>query len=178
MKCFVCNIGALRVQSAFVETNVRGESFRVQVDAEVCDHCGETVLTGAQADAYSIASADAYRRAHGLLTTAELKAARHRLGLSQRAFAERLGVGVNSIKRWEAGAIQDESSDRLIRLCTDVEAARTNLRELESALSTESRLGPVSITVQSETQSDWAGFDPLTGGGPASGQSPDCSYAA
>ncbi|MCL4796906.1 MAG: type II toxin-antitoxin system MqsA family antitoxin [Bryobacteraceae bacterium] len=178
MKCFVCGIGTMRVQSAIVEANVRGESFRVQVEAEVCDHCGETVLTDAQADAYSIASADAYRRAHGLLTTDEFKAARKRLGLSQRAFACRLGVGVNSVKRWEAGAIQDESSDRLIRLCTDVEAARTNLRELESALPIESRLGPVPVTVQAETRSDWAGFSPLTGSGPASGRSPDCSYAA
>jgi putative zinc finger/helix-turn-helix YgiT family protein len=135
MKCFVCGTGTLRVQPAAVDANVRGESFRVEVVAEVCDHCGEVVMDDAQADAYSIASADAYRRAHGLLTTHELKAARKRLGLSQRAFAARLGVGVNSVKRWEGGAIQDESSDRLIRLCTDVEAARTNLRELESALS-------------------------------------------
>lgn len=178
MKCFVCETGRLRVQSAFVEANVRGESFRVQVEAEVCDHCGETVLTDAQADAYSVASADAYRRAHGLLTTDKLKAARKRLGLSQRAFACRLGVGVNSVKRWEAGAIQDESSDRLIRLCTDVEAARANLRGLESALSIESRLGPVPVTVQPETRSDWAGFGPLSVSGPASGQPPGCSYAA
>lgn len=178
MKCFVCETGSLRVQFAFVEANVRGESFRVQVEAEVCDHCGETVLNDAQADAYAIASADAYRRAHGLLTTDEFKAARKRLGLSQRAFACRLGVGVNSVKRWEAGAIQDESSDRLIRLCTDLEAARTNLRELESVLSIEGRLGPVPIAVHTETQSDWAGFNGLTESGPAPGQSPDCSYAA
>lgn len=135
MKCFVCEVGTLRVRPAVVNAQVRGETFPVEIEAEVCNHCGEVVMDDIQADAYALASADAYRRAHGLLTTAELKAARQRLGLSQRTFAERLGVGVNSVKRWEAGAIQDPSSDRLIRLSTGLETARAHLRQLESTLA-------------------------------------------
>lgn len=38
------------------------------------------------------------------MTSAELLAARHRLGLSQAALAERLGVGMMAVSRWERGA--------------------------------------------------------------------------
>ncbi len=132
MKCFSCGKGAMKVQTASIETVVRGEKYMVEVEAEVCNRCGEVLFDDAQADAYTIAGSGAYRRAHGLLTTTEIKAARSRLGLTQEQFAERLKVGIASVKRWELGAIQDESSDRLIRLCTDVDEARLNLRELEA----------------------------------------------
>jgi transcriptional regulator with XRE-family HTH domain len=70
--------------------------------------------------------------AHGLLTTSEIKAARKRLRLTQQQFADRLKAGIASVKRWELGAIQDESSDLLIRLSTDLGAARRNVRELNA----------------------------------------------
>ncbi len=134
MKCFSCGKGTMKVQTADIEAHVRGEIYTVRVEAEVCSRCGEVLLDDKQADAYTIAGSDAYRIAHGLLTTSHIKAARERLGLSQVAFAERLRVGAASVKRWEAGAIQDESSDRLIRLCTDAAEARRNLRELKSLM--------------------------------------------
>ena len=97
----------------------------------VCPKCGFQALTDAQSAAYTIAIADAYRMTHGLLTTEDLKAARGRLRMSQRAFAKFLRVGEASVKRWEAGLIQDEANDQLIRLRTDLEAARRNVSELE-----------------------------------------------
>jgi hypothetical protein len=51
--------------------------------------------------------------------------------MSQQRFSEYLGAGVASVKRWELGQIQDRAMDELIRLKTDVEAARENLRSLE-----------------------------------------------
>ena len=51
--------------------------------------------------------------------------------MSQRAFAKFLRVGEASVKRWEAGLIQDEANDQLIRLRTNLEAARRNVSELE-----------------------------------------------
>lgn len=54
--------------------------------------------------------------------------------MSQRDFAAFLGVGVASVKRWEVGLIQDEAMDRLIRLATDPQVARTNAEQLERRL--------------------------------------------
>lgn len=155
MKCFSCGKGAMKIQTASVEAVVRGERYMVEVEAEVCNRCGEALFDDAQADAYTIAGSDAYRRAHGLLTTAEIKAARIRLRLTQQQLAERLKVGVASVKRWELGAIQDESSDQLMRLSTDVGVARQNLRELEAL--TDSSVGgrPVEVAIRQSGDSKW-----------------------
>lgn len=155
MKCFSCGKGPMKIQTASVEAVVRGEKYMVEVEAEVCNQCGEALFDDAQADAYTIAGSDAYRRAHGLLTTAEIKAARNRLGLTQQQLAERLKVGIASVKRWELGAIQDESSDRLIRLCTDSGAARQNLREIEALEDPQSSAGPVLIEMRPLKASEW-----------------------
>ena len=52
----------------------------------------------------------------GLLTPAEIKAARTRLGLTQVEMARQLGVGDKSYTRWESGlSIQSKAIDTLIR---------------------------------------------------------------
>ena len=82
----------------------------------------------------TVASADAYREKHGLLTSRELKEIRSRLGMSQQSFARFLKVGVASVKRWEAGLVQDEAMDELIKVKSDLPTARANVRQLESQL--------------------------------------------
>ena len=76
--------------------------------------------------------ADKYRSAHGLLTSEELKERRERLSMSQAKFAEYLGVGIASVKRWEMGKVQESAMDALIRLKTEPEAARLNLKTVEA----------------------------------------------
>lgn len=65
----------------------------------------------------------------------EIRRARESPGFSQQAFAEYLGVGEASIKRWELGSLQDKSSDDLIRLKTDPDYARRSLDQLCRRLS-------------------------------------------
>lgn len=110
----------------------------VRTEAMVCNRCGFQVLTDEQSDAYTIASADAYREKHNLLTTKELKEIRKRLGMSFRAFATYLKVGEASPKRWEAGLVQDAAMDELIRVKTDLPTARKNVRQLEAYRSVAS----------------------------------------
>ena len=137
MKCFQCGKGQLVSKSTEIAGKVRGETLTVRSEAAVCNMCGFQVLSKAQSSAYGIAVADAYRERHGLLTSKELKTIRKRLAMSQRDFAVFLGVGVASVKRWDAGLIQDEAMDRLVRLGTDPQAARTNLEQLERRLGDE-----------------------------------------
>jgi putative zinc finger/helix-turn-helix YgiT family protein len=134
MKCFKCSNGKLVRQTTEMKADIRSEKVSVRVDAMVCNRCGFQVLSDEQSRAYTIASADAYRKKYDLLTTEELKATRARLGMSFRAFAEYLKVSEASPKRWEAGLVQDEAMDELIRLKTDPGAARHNLENLESRL--------------------------------------------
>lgn len=132
MKCFKCAKGKMMPAIAGMTATVRGEEIPVRTEAMVCERCGFQVMTDAQSDAYAIASADAYRAKHGLLTTAELRQARKRLGMSLRTFARYLKVGEASPKRWEAGLVQDQAMDELIRLKSDLAAARGNVAWLKA----------------------------------------------
>jgi len=134
MKCFQCEKGKMVSKLADMTAHVRGEEVPLRTEAMVCNRCGFQVLTDEQSAVYTIASADAYREKHSLLTTKELKAIRGRLGMSFRAFAKYLKVGEASPKRWEAGLVQDEAMDELVRVKADLPAARENVKQLESRL--------------------------------------------
>jgi putative zinc finger/helix-turn-helix YgiT family protein len=142
MKCFKCAKGKMMPAIVDMTAQVRGEEIPVRTEAMLCNRCGFSVMTDAQSDAYTIASADAYRTKHGLLTTKELKRIRRRFGMSFRAFARYLKVGEASPKRWEAGLVQDQAMDELIRLKSDLGRARENVSQLEAQLS--SGAGPVT----------------------------------
>lgn len=155
MKCYDCGKGRLTPKTTEIAGEVRGEKYSVRSEAMVCDRCGFQVLSDEQSAAYTIAISDAYRNQHGLLTSKELKETRDRLGLSLRKFAEFVGVGLASVKRWEAGLIQDEAHDQLIRLRTDLNAARRNVRELEASLGKVSPRVEVSYRLRASEVSGW-----------------------
>lgn len=132
---------------ADMTAHVRGEEVPVRTEATVCDRCGFQILSDEQSAVYTIASADAYRERHKLLTTKELKEIRRRLGMSLRAFAKYLKVGEASPKRWEAGLVQDEAMDELIRLKADLPSARENVKQLESRLGLASAAPVAQVIV-------------------------------
>ena len=134
MKCFQCEKGKMVSKLADMTAHVRGEEVSVRTEAMVCNRCGFQVLTDGQSAVYTIASADAYREKHKLLTTKDLKEIRGRLGMSLRAFAKYLKVGEASPKRWEAGLVQEAAIDELIRVKADLPAARKNVTQLEARL--------------------------------------------
>jgi len=112
MKCFVCNKGALSRQLAEVDGKIKGKTYTVETMALVCDHCQHVAVEGADMPEYMRKVADAYRRAHDLYTSEEIKAIRGRL--NQQRFAVALGVGSASVKRWELGLVQSKAHNKLI----------------------------------------------------------------
>ena len=70
-----------------------------------------------------------YRRKHGLLSAAEMRAIRERFGLTQAEFGALLKLGTNTLSRWESGRnVQTESMDTLLRLIRDVPGTIAYLR--------------------------------------------------
>lgn len=130
MNCFNCGEGALipGVMDLVGERN--GESFTVRMEGLRCERCGFQTIDSGQSSEFTRLVSDAYRQSRGLLTGAEIRARRIRLQMTQQQFAEYLGPGIASVKRWEAGQIQDKAMDELIRLKTDPVAAKHNLEEL------------------------------------------------
>lgn len=78
-----------------------------------CENCGQQMLPAALDQ--KLEELSLLRQ--GLLLPAQIKAIREKLGLTQTAMAERLGVGEKTYTRWESGrSMQNKSSDNLIRL--------------------------------------------------------------
>jgi putative zinc finger/helix-turn-helix YgiT family protein len=70
-----------------------------------------------------------FRRAAGLLAPEEIRQGREKLGLTQKQFANLLGVGEATVSRWETGAqIQQCAMDRFLRVCLASPAAVKLLR--------------------------------------------------
>ncbi len=134
MKCIDCGKGKVEKRRVKVPHEIRGVRLEVEDTVNVCSHCGSISIPLAHADEHGRLVDEAYRRLAGILTVEEIKAARHRLRMSQRQFAEYLGVGEASVKRWETGVLPDKSSSDLIRLKTDPEAALANYRQVEQLL--------------------------------------------
>jgi putative zinc finger/helix-turn-helix YgiT family protein len=159
MKCFKCAKGRMMPAVADMIARVRGEEIPVRTEAMVCNRCGFQVMTDVQSDAYTIASADAYRSRHGLLTTEELKQVRERLRMSFRTYAKYLKVSEASPKRWEAGLVQDQAMDELIRLKSDLVTARENVTRLETHLGVTSAASRTQVIVvqmpRREAESEW-----------------------
>lgn len=107
-----------------------GETVKVFMEGVVCANCGYKTVEANRMGEFALKVSDAYREAHGLLTSEDIRHRRHRLKMSQSQFARHLGVGVASVKRWELGQIQDEAMNTLIVLKTDSEAAERNYQEV------------------------------------------------
>ncbi len=135
MKCVECGKGRMKMRLARVPHEIRGLKFEVEDTVNVCDSCGFITIPLARADEHGRLVDATYRRLADILPAEEICEARQRLGMSQREFAEYLGVGEASVKRWEAGVLPDKSSSDLIRLKTDPDAARQNWKRLKSLLS-------------------------------------------
>ena len=138
MKCFECDAGTVERRTIHVSKELRGVTLNFPAMVDVCDGCGAWEIPIEEADSFGSALDRAYRGKLGLLSQAEIRAARERLGMSQREFARYIGVGEASVKRWELGALQDKSSDEAIRLKTDPEYARRNLEQLCERLNIQS----------------------------------------
>ena len=93
---------------------VKGEAVPVLFDGWRCP-CGYETVDGADMPSFMREAADVYRRNHDLLTSLELREARQARGMNQNEFADFLGVGSASVKRWEMGQVQDRAMDNLIR---------------------------------------------------------------
>ena len=160
MNCFVCNAGTLNERFAEVEGEVKGEKFVVRTQALVCGECGHVAMEGADTSDFMRRLADAYRRAHNLLTSEEIR--RIRGGLSQQRFAMALGVGIASVKRWELGLVQEERNNSLM-LEFARRASRGWIFESEGARSTEPRPLLVGAGLWSRCHGPPAGAAPSAG---------------
>ena len=107
--------GEMALEAAQKETVFKGENITYQTESYVCKKCGLNIGTIEQGAAIQTAIADAYRKKVGLLSGEEIKQKRSERKWTQKDLAERSGVGIASIKRWENGIIQTKSVNEALK---------------------------------------------------------------
>lgn len=107
------DVREIREPEVFV---VRGEDIEV-ADAMhfQCSICGNQIFDMETEERNLKAAYDAYRKKHNLLKPEEIRAIRLCCGMSQRAFAKALGWKLQTVHRYESGALQEESHDAVLR---------------------------------------------------------------
>jgi HTH-type transcriptional regulator/antitoxin MqsA len=110
---------------------VNGEEIGVPSTPRLqCPKCGEIVLRFHDARRLHEDAAALYRTKHGLLSAAEIRALRERLGLKQGDLAQLLRLGANTVSRWESGRnVQTAAMDLLLRLLRDLPGSIDYLRD-------------------------------------------------
>ncbi len=107
--------GLMAVKTIEKNITFKGEEISFEVESFVCEECGMEVATIEQAATMQNIIADAYRKKVGLLTGAEIREQREKLGLTQKEFSKKAGVGIASIKRWENGIVQTKSMNASLK---------------------------------------------------------------
>ncbi len=98
---------------------VKGKQLNVTIYVAFCSICHEKVFPDKVAKQNDLIIYDEYRRIEGLLTSDEIKAIRHKRGMSQTDLADFIQCGHKNIARYENGTIQDKVFDLLIRMVGD-----------------------------------------------------------
>jgi putative zinc finger/helix-turn-helix YgiT family protein len=107
--------GEMKIKHIKKRIKFRGMDISYPVDCYVCPTCSLEAGTLRQTAETQKAIADAYRKKVGMLTSTELVAYRKRHRLTQEDLANRMNVGLASIKRWEGAIIQSKSMDKMLR---------------------------------------------------------------
>ena len=99
---------------------VKGESVECVVEYFKCPitdfEDGNSWTPGGMLDGNLLRARDAYRKAHGLLSSSEIIDLRKKYGFTQKELANLLGWGDITISRYETSHIQDETYDRELRM--------------------------------------------------------------
>lgn len=131
----------LRIEIRQQTLDVRGEGITVESEVAVCPSCGTQVACAGLDDKLLAKAYEAYRSRLNLLRPEEIRALRLHWGLSQRALSRLLGWGVITVQRYEAGALQDNAHDAVLRQIEDPRFVLDLIARSGARLSDEERKG-------------------------------------
>ena len=119
-----------RPSRAPIRFPINGEMLSVpHVPHLECPKCHESMLDLAQTRLLTEGAVALYRRRHQLLSGEEIREIRERFSVSQALLGRLLGLGPNTLSRWESGRhAQTAAMDRLLRLLRDFPGAFEFLR--------------------------------------------------
>ena len=114
---------------------VKGERTSYDAEVAICPCCGEVIGDSRIEEGNLRRAYSAYCAAHGLMAPDEVRELRNSYGLSLREFSKFLGFGEQTVARYEAGAIPDDSHNTTLMLASTAEGAASLLSVREGHLS-------------------------------------------
>jgi putative zinc finger/helix-turn-helix YgiT family protein len=129
------------VKTVLVREQATFKNVKVNYDASYlyCDEAEELYMDEQQMQKNDMSLKDAYRKAEGLLTSAEIVGIRAMYGISQSDLCLLLGWGGKTITRYESHQVQDKAHDTILKkLEQDPEWFLSLLNDAKENLSTES----------------------------------------
>lgn len=119
---------------------VHGEPIEVDVEYYKCSSCGEKFDDPVSEQDPLDKAYKEYRSRHGMVQPEEIKAFRKRYGLTQQELRTLLGWGGATLSRYENGALQDDSHEKILRLIMDPGNLQKIIERTPQALSDEKRI--------------------------------------
>lgn len=127
--CPLCTQGRLHEQIDKNRVEYKGQAAEVDLYYSVCDTCGSEQSDAAQVRANKRAMMAFKKRVDGLLSGAEVRALRERLGINQAQAAQLFGGGPVAFSKYESDDVaQSEAMDKLLRLAAELPEALDYLK--------------------------------------------------
>jgi HTH-type transcriptional regulator/antitoxin MqsA len=118
--CADCGGNTLQAFTEAEQFDYKGHTLTVDVEYSVCSQCEAETIFPDQIKRNDCRARDAWRKADGLLTGAEIVVLRKQLGLTQQQAAQLFGGGTNAFSKYERGEVtQSVAMDKLMRLAME-----------------------------------------------------------
>jgi len=131
--------------------DVRGEKITVDVEFFKCNECSEEFESTRGYDALELAY-QAYRTLKSMLQPEEIREWRKSKGLTQKELSDLLGLGGATLSRYENGALQVDTHEKVLRLAMDPHNLLKLIEDSPDALAKDKRDKLISDLRQTEKE--------------------------
>lgn len=122
--CPICGEGKLHPEVSKNPVEYKGQTTELDLHFSLCDACGSEEADAVQTRVNKRRMIAFKKRVDGLLTGAEVRAIREKLGLRQAEAAQVFGGGPVAFSKYESDDVaQSEAMDRLLRLAAELPSA-------------------------------------------------------
>ena len=115
-----------------VGIDVRSEAIEVEAKYYQCTECGMEFENTQGPDALEEAYRE-YRRRHEMLQPEDIREWRNTYGITQKELSTLLGWGGATLSRYENGALQDETHEKMLRMAMEPHNLLNLIRETPHA---------------------------------------------
>lgn len=150
--CPLCEqVHDISLRQSFTTTEIKQEEIEYEEIQYYCDVEDASFCPSRVMNENLQRARDVYRMKKQLLTSTQIKQIRESYGLTQKEYAQLLGLGDVTIQRYETKLIQDPTYDSIMRLTYEKPTYCYSLLQLNRAKFSEKRFGEISANISARS---------------------------